>query len=392
MHKPVNHSGVDLRTKQKLRSILILCALFSVSLLRAEESRLRFELHGGLAKNTVLSEEESYLAYNKYPKLVGNFGIGLGYRISDHLELYSFPHLKTRYVENSLNYGTLTTRAKYIDIPLVLRTKINNLEWGAGPSLALSVGTQNRRSGQYPNIKESPVLIPGYVISTTFRATNNPNFFAHLYYKWDLIPFSESGDYKKKHESGGLSLGYTFSGVNPLVDLFPITGEMLDSNERGFQAGLSQLNLGTHSVYMPRISLEKVSHKDGNWSLVRSSTLGILRIVDGYESVNLMRAVYQNQLSYRYHFVEPYIAPGIGSEAFFYHDSQGPQDPMDERIRIFALAYPILSAEAGCRLHLNEKLNLVIFIERSINLLYNTDFGFGAGLSYRYKRVNESEE
>ncbi len=384
----------DRGLEPKLRRYLLLFVLIStISIIWADDSRLRLELHTGLAKNTVLSDETSYLIYNRYPRIVGNFGAGIGYRLNDYLELYSFPHIKTRYVKNSMTYGTLSTRAKYIDVPLILRTKINNLEWGAGPSLALSVGTQNRRSGQYSNIQDSPFLIPGYVISGTIRANNNPNFFAHLYYRWDLIPFSESGVSRKTQESGGVSLGYTFSGVNPLIDLFPITGEKLDSGKRGTQAGISQISFGTYNVYMPNIRLEKISHQDGNWSLVRASSLGIVQIVEGYELVNLMRGTYQNQLSYRYHFLEPYIAPGIGAEAFFFYDSEGPQGPMDdERIRIYVLSYFILGAEAGCRFHLNEKLNLVLYIERSFNRLYNTNWDLGAGLSYRYMPSKKSED
>ncbi|MDZ4122131.1 MAG: hypothetical protein U1C33_06890, partial [Candidatus Cloacimonadaceae bacterium] len=330
--------------------ITALILLMIGSCLWAEESRLRMDVQGGVAFDTIKIEDtESFFAH-QYPLIRWNYGFGAGYRINDYLELYSFPHPKTRYIESKTSNGRLTTRARYIDVPMILRTRINNYELGAGPSLAIETGTENEIDRLYENIKDSPSLIPGYTLSATYRPRKYPRLFAHFYYRWDMLHFSESGSYKKTQESGSLNLGYTFYGGNPLKDLFPVSSADLNEDSRGVQIGVQHVRFGDADGVMPHVRIEKYSEAGNGWSLTKSTALGMAVFVEGKGDLLLFRSTFENQLGYRYGFLEPYLAPGIGI-AILHSKEHRSIDSSEDNFSFgnFTIALPIFSAEAGCR-------------------------------------------
>ncbi|MDZ4121295.1 MAG: hypothetical protein U1C33_02655, partial [Candidatus Cloacimonadaceae bacterium] len=241
--------------------LFVFVFLLSGQYLRAVDAPFSFDLRFGLVRNTIQTEGKPEYDYLKYDRIDGTMGLGIGFLLNDNLELHSFPHLRSRSYKGNTRYHELTTRALFLDVPLTLRTKLYGLELGAGPNLAIELDTKyggNALNVYGDSVKDVPDLIPGYVVSATYRAVGMPQVFLHLFYRWDLLPLSESWGYKKIHEGGGLCLGYTFLQGDALIDLLPDYTFSSAKSGIGWQAGVYRTFINEHEIDMPYIKGEQI--------------------------------------------------------------------------------------------------------------------------------------
>ncbi len=311
----------------------------------------------------------------------------LGWQVLPQFEIATRPHLQWReYKVHEEPYGRIefSAKAQYLELPLLLSSKLANLECMVGPNL--SFFQKARYAANYGNIpsndqKDASSFIPGLCVGISQPLGSKRHTAINLLYTKDAKPFSTAYGFDKTQESMKLFLSYNLLNGKDKKDLFPADALAKDGIDMSFELGYSKVQLAEYGCPMPFVRYGRI--KRGISGLGQGYLLGVgftnVKDYDGTIYVNRLTA--QKRLSFGLGFLELYAAPGIGWDSGLgIRKSHG---IMDEGFPILAYGNLMFAWEAGLRVNLYKGFSLIGFGAKQHTVIFKTPLQAGFSLEYR---------
>lgn len=307
---------------------------------------------------SVSQEDISYTSKRTRYSIIPN----MGYIINDKLMLSISPNINTRsYTRMRHDHPNQKTSlvADYLDIPIMLHAKAIGTQWGFGLNSAFRVDPD----------KEANSFITGVTTQAGYRL--GERWGAYIRYTWDLQPFSHEWSISKRQErfQAFLSVDLTHKPYpESSFEIVPI-----DSKSRTF------LNVGINSlrhkgmkrwITMYGYSIQQIGPK--GWENGHNFSIGRWKAEKVDYSMAALRFLYQRSLSWNYHRIGVYIAPGLGLD-WGLRDKDG-----DATELVFN---PLLCLEGGIRFKFNSRANLEAGIRNINSAIYSTGPGLKASIN-----------
>lgn len=243
--------------------------------------------------------------------------------------------------------------ADYIDIPLQVRTRLHNVEFGGGLNLSVLTSARYTRQGSFsPQNQpyEAAKVIPAAAMHLRLGLKDVSLNFA---YSEDLVPFSTNYGTRKYQQQLRTYFSYHLFGSEPLKDLLPPDLLKLQTPEdRGF-VGIKPSYWGGSAKFMPVIAFEHSRVFPSGFRFGHKFTSAALRTTYNDGSIlSLTDLGYQPRFGYRRSFVELWAAPGVSLASGIAINTNSYLLP------IFPIILPKISMEAGLRVHVLHRLSI----------------------------------
>ena len=320
--------------------------------------KVNLALGAGFQVNRLYPDHQMLVEFDDYeaPRLMWLPAIDMDISIHPSIQLHTGVSLNRRKFslrERGYWQKSYKCSASYVDLPLMLQSRIAGMELGVGANLSILTNAKYNLSPtlspQYEPHKAAAIIpAAGAGIKFNLKGKHSLNFL----YSHDLIPFSTNYGIDKDQEQLKIYWAYSIMNTHELKDILPVATIKQNDHHRYLSVGGQAVLVKKDTYYRPMLAYEST------WQYPSGCNLG-WRFTGSTGSDSDTNSFYlyvdgtiQPRIGYRYAFIEPWVAAGGGAMAGIAGAVGGYFFVM------LPFVMPKVSAELGLRFHLTKRLNM----------------------------------
>lgn len=313
-------------------------------------------------------------------------GLKLGWQATSQFELAAQPNLHWReYKVHEEPYGRIefSAKAQYLELPLLLKSKLAGMEVYAGPNLSfLQKARYTASHGDIPNDeqKDAKEFLAGLCVGITQPFGKSGRSAVNLFYTKDAMPFSKAYGFDKTQECLKLYLSYELLKSGDQKDLLPADALGKEGIGMSYELGYTRVQIAEYDCAMPFVRYGRIKRSASGWGQGYLFGMGFTKVEDYDGTVYVNRLTAQKRLSFGLYGLELYAAPGLGLDTGAgIRKSHG---IMDEGFPILAYGNSMFVWEAGLRLNLFRRFSVIGFAAKQHTAQFKTPLRAGLSLEY----------